>query len=153
MSSQAGETPTTAQAERAVSAEGIGAMRRKVRTVILTAQDPVAVESILEYSRHDPLVVTFVLCLPGSGNDRRWALARDLLAEGLRSAAGLSDVQVCSVAPEQVLIELSNRSGYVALALHSADVRAFLHQCDLMVPDGREIVRQSLDDFLATLLP
>jgi hypothetical protein len=153
MGSSTGETPTAAEAARPGDDRRADAVGRRVRGLLLTVRGPVALHTVLEYARHDPLAVTLVLRFPGSGHERRWVFARDLLDEGLRTAAGLSDVRVRTVDRDQLLIELSNPSGYVALVLRSADVRAFLHHCDLAVSAGRETVGPCLDAFLAALLP
>ncbi|MFE1199542.1 SsgA family sporulation/cell division regulator [Streptomyces olivaceoviridis] len=112
-----------------------------------------SLHAALGYSRHDPLAVTLVLRFPGTAREERWAFARDLLDEGMRATAGLSDVRIRCVDQEQLLVELCNRSGYVAMILDRGDVRGFLHDCDLLVPVGRESIRPRLDAFLATLLP
>ncbi|MFF9624748.1 SsgA family sporulation/cell division regulator [Streptomyces griseosporeus] len=153
MGSSTGETPTAAEAARPGAGRSADAVVRRARGLLLTAQGPVALHTALGYSRHDPLAVTLTLRFPGGGPERRWVFARDLLDEGLRTAAGLSDVQVRTVDHDQLLIEMSRRSGYAALVLRSADVRAFLHHCDLAVPAGRESLRPCLDAFLSLLLP
>lgn len=152
MGSSTDETPTAAEAARPRAGRRADAVVRRVRGLLLTAQGPVALHTALGYSRHDPLAVTLALRFPG-GHERRWVIARDLLDEGLRAASGVSDVQIRTVDHEQLLIELSNRSGYVALLLRSADVRAFLHHCYVAVPAGRETVRPCLDTFLSLLVP
>ncbi|GAB2997273.1 SsgA family sporulation/cell division regulator [Streptomyces pseudoechinosporeus] len=108
----------------------------------------------LRYGIDDPYAVRLSLG-SSTGPPVTWVFARDLLAEGARRPAGLSDVLVipryCHH-PHALRVVLSNSAGTALVELAAAEVAAFLQQTFALVPDGAESAHLDLDGALSALM-
>ncbi|MEU6236471.1 SsgA family sporulation/cell division regulator [Kitasatospora sp. NPDC047058] len=83
-----------------------------------------------------------------------WVFARDLLAAGVDTRAGLGDVSVYpggGAGPATVCIALGGGNDTVVLRAEAAPVKAFLHATERIVPYGSEPRHLDLDGLLLRL--
>lgn len=108
----------------------------------------------LRYDELDPLAVRIVFPpdISLDGAEVSWVFARELLAEGLRGAAGEGDVHVWPCGLERTVIELHTGEGVAVLEFRAADLWGFLQCSYELVPAGGESARLDLDEGLASLL-
>ncbi|MFE6688505.1 SsgA family sporulation/cell division regulator [Streptomyces sp. NPDC057743] len=129
------------------------AIDQAVQVRLLATSVGEAVPAVLHYRRSDPLAVRMTfppeISLDGAAVD--WAFARDLLAEGLRTAAGRGDVRIRPSGPERVLMEFHADEGIAMVQLRTADVRRFLARSYELVPAGREHEHLGVEQELAEL--
>ena len=116
--------------------------------------DMVAVPVALHYDTADPYSVRSTFHT-GHGDGVRWVFARDLLAEGMRTAAGDGDVRVwpsvsggCPV----VCIGLRSPDGAALLEAPASTVRSFLAKTFTLVPEGSEGQLIDMDRTITALL-
>lgn len=117
-------------------------------------EDVVAVPVALHYDTSDPYAVRSTFHT-GHGDGVRWVFARELLAEGMRTAAGDGDVRVWpSVTRGQpvVCIGLRSPDGAALLEAPAPTVRSFLAETFTLVPEGSEARLLDLDATVAALL-
>lgn len=114
--------------------------RVQVDTVAVLEPSGWPVPTRLEWSAGDPLAVTVAFC-PGRRARTRvaWALARELLDDGLRAACGMGDVRVEPFL-DRVLLTLDNSAERAVFALPAGVVRGFLAATVEQVPLGAEQV-------------
>ncbi|OLF05034.1 sporulation protein SsgA [Actinophytocola xinjiangensis] len=70
-----------------------------------------------------------------------WVFARDLLAEGLMTSAGMGDVRLHPVTDrglEMLVVEIESPEGYAMLELDLGGVADFLDATEEVVPPGEE---------------
>ncbi|MGG2459911.1 SsgA family sporulation/cell division regulator [Streptomyces sp. RGM 3693] len=129
------------------------AIDQAVQVRLLATSVGHAVPAVLRYQRTDPLAVRMTfppeISLDGAAVD--WAFARDLLAEGLRGAAGRGDVRVRPSGPDRTVMEFHADEGIAMVQLRTEDVRRFLARSYEAVPDGREHEHLGVDRGLAEL--
>ncbi len=117
---------------------------------IRTGEDAETVEARLTYHPADPRAVT--VAVTGDGHDHTWVLARDLLAEGLRSSVAVGEGAV-HVHATSVLTELAfsrDRLDPLVLRLPWWNTREFLRLTHAAVPAGTE--HYDVDAWLAALM-
>jgi hypothetical protein len=83
-----------------------------------------------------------------------WVFSRDLLTEGLITAAGAGDVRIrpSESDSESIEIELSSPSGHATFRAASREVSEFLTQTHEIVPPGAEDDWLDLEHALGLLL-
>ncbi|MDF4251165.1 SsgA family sporulation/cell division regulator [Streptomyces sp. WMMB303] len=108
----------------------------------------------LRYETDDPLAVRIVFPAEISldGAEVAWAFSRDLLAEGLRGAAGEGDVQVRPGGRERTVVELHAGEGVAVLDFRTCDLERFLRHSYELVPAGAERALLDLEEGFAALL-
>jgi hypothetical protein len=112
----------------------------------------------LRYSRDDPYAVHIAFHVP-QGAPVEWLLARDLLAAGISSRAGVGDVTVwpsagtAARAVGDVLnIEVSSPAGRARLKASATEISDFLRRTYQLIPAGEESEHFDADAELAGLL-
>lgn len=105
------------------------------------------VPTTLEYDAADPLAV--VLTIAQSGRCIHWRFARDLIADGRFTTAGLGDVTVWPL-DDQVCIHLATHRGEATLTADLLEVNAFVSDMRRLVPDGHEHI--DIDALIASLM-
>jgi hypothetical protein len=114
-------------------------------------QIPVPVN--LRYASADPLAV-HVDFLPHIFPDDKsmiWSFARDLLAEGLSSPAGIGDVHIWPCGRLHTILELDTVEGRAMVWFETSVLRGFLQDSYKMVPAGREETNSALERSLASM--
>jgi hypothetical protein len=117
----------------------------------------------LRYRADDPLAVRMLFPAEYSldatgpaegpaGPEVTWVFARQLLAAGLTGPAGIGDVHVRPALGPQTTVELRAAEGVALLRFDTADLRYFLRQSFLAVPEGEEHRHLDADRALAELL-
>lgn len=106
-----------------------------------SAEDPYAVEALFDTGAEAPV---------------RWVFARELLAEGLSSRAGIGDVVVepvrAALGERQVLLRLSSPDGSALLEADAGDLERFLAASYAAVPAGTEADHLDIGGALGRLL-
>lgn len=85
----------------------------------------------------------------------RWTFARDLLAQGITTPAGLGDVKITPVGPLQnrsLSIELESPAGYARLEVAAAPIKEWLDKTYAAVAAGQESKAVDIDSLLDELL-
>ncbi len=136
--------------KRAVSVPTRGIIRR-------CTTDPTNVGTqlpiTLVYGESDPFAAWFIL---GPEADRNaWAVSRNLLVEGLDSAAGVGDVRVWPLRPacERLVVAFSSPEGHLMFDLSRRVVARFLRGTFIAVPRGREDMGSDVDEAIARMRP
>ena len=123
--------------------------------IALVAPDDVIVPLTISvhYSAHDPYAVRMVFDV-GTGETNEWTFARELFAQGLRTCAGVGDVQVwpSGAANGTVNVQLSAPTGSARIKAPAAEVAAFLEQTYRLVDLGGESSALDIDEELSDLL-
>ena len=108
--------------------------------LLISEQPALPLRVSLRYGAADPYAVT--VRFHGPEEHVEWVFARDLLASGLNGHGGVGDVQVRAVpaggADEVVIISLASPDGHADLEASAAELRAFLHSTERVVPLGTE---------------
>lgn len=97
----------------------------------------IVLPGVLTYIAEDPYAVALAIHSPDGQDVVEWHMARDLLAEGLRRAAGVGDVRLRPV-DQLVEITLSSPCGVATLTTPRSGVAGFVHASYVFVPRGRE---------------
>jgi hypothetical protein len=125
---------------------------RTIRYTVLEASRPGAESRDIEfrYTDTDPLAVSLDFGYRrGEKDPVVWRVARDVLADGMTSLAGLLDVS-CWVAGGYYHIALNSPDGHAVFQLYADEVMEFLADAETLVPYGAE--RIDMDTELALLL-
>jgi hypothetical protein len=125
--------------------------------IALVAPDDVMVPLIvsLYYAPRDPYAVRMAFHV-GTDEPNEWTFARDLLAEGLRTCAGVGDVQIWpsseTAAGGIVNVQLLAPTGSARIQVPAAEVAAFLERTYRFVELGEESSAVDIDAELSILL-
>lgn len=115
-------------------------------TALVMAPEPGRMQATLGYTRDDPYAIHIEF------PDRVvWSFARELLARGLREAAGLGDVRLWPVT-DGLLMALSSPEGRLLLFFNVSPVRSFLGAAYDVVPAGLESRHVDVDAAIGRLL-
>ncbi|PYC84414.1 SsgA family sporulation/cell division regulator [Streptomyces tateyamensis] len=126
--------------------------------LILSGQVSTGLLVALRYRAADPLAVQLVfpreysLDEPTGPGEVVWTFARQLLAEGLETPAGLGDVHIRPGRGPHTMVELRAAEGVALLAFEAGELRRFLRAGYRLVPEGREHLHLDADRALAELL-
>ncbi|MGW7365839.1 SsgA family sporulation/cell division regulator [Streptomyces sp. NPDC054841] len=107
------------------------------------------------YSTEDPLAVSLAFrASPGgpSGTGVVWVFARDLLAAGIRTAAGAGDVRVLPSSWQETDVELISPDGVCVVRFYTDELNGFLRRTYVLCPPGSEECGDSLERMLAGIL-
>jgi hypothetical protein len=115
-----------------------------VRTLVWEA----SIRVRLHYARDNPYAVQLYLDLPANMTPSHWAVAREVLAEGLAATSGIGDVMVRPGPYGSLSVVLGVGVPLVWLLLPMADVHAFLNATYELVPPGCEPQFLDLDEEL-----
>lgn len=112
------------------------------------------VPAILRYDRADPFAVRMAFPPPATleGVEVSWAFARELLAAGIETRAGLGDVQVRPFGYGRTVLEFHAAEGTAMVHIRALDLRRFLRRTYELVPVGCEHLHLDVDHDLAELL-
>jgi Streptomyces sporulation and cell division protein, SsgA len=126
--------------------------------IALVAPDDVMVPLIvsLYYSPRDPYAVRMAFHV-GTDEPNEWTFARDLLAEGLQTCAGVGDVQMwpssSETAADSILnLQLVSPTGSARIQVPAAEVATFLGRTYRLVQLGEESSAIDIDAELSFLL-
>jgi hypothetical protein len=127
-----------------------------VRLELMTAVFPgisIAVPAALVYRRAEPYAVYLHTDID-TDETVTWVFARDLLATGLHTWAGMGDVSVYPGPGDARIVYISLACGdeTAVLRARSGPVRAFLQQTQCLVPLGLEHEHIDLDTAARRLL-
>jgi Streptomyces sporulation and cell division protein, SsgA len=120
------------------------AMTGCVRTLVWQA----SIRMSLYYARDNPYAVQLYLELPAEMTPAHWAVAREVLAEGLGAPSGIGDVMVRPGPYGSLSVVLGVGAPLVWLLLPMAEVHAFLQATYEVVPRGCEPEFLDLDEEL-----
>lgn len=95
------------------------------------------IDATLRYRDDDPYAVWMVFREPGC-SEKRWAVAREVLADGLIEPAGELAVRVRPIRGAMMQIELTSPDGHAAILMFVPEVAAFLQSTYDLVPAGHE---------------
>ena len=100
------------------------------------ARDAGRLSTLFTYDARDPFAVT--LTLTGAGVD--WALARELLADGVNAGTGEGDVYVCPDihGKATVWVTLFGETSTLILGFSRSDIERALDAMERIVPEGSE---------------
>jgi hypothetical protein len=107
----------------------------------------IPVPTVWCYRPADPYTVTI-----GFRGPVRWDIDRDLVAEGLRHTAGVSDVWMWPAGRDRVSLFLSARGPSALFTALTRDVRRFLALTYGWVPAGQEPAFLDIDSAVRQLL-
>lgn len=111
-------------------------------------------DTVFSYRQSDPFAVTITFMTPEG--ELPWTFSRDLLTRGLTDPVGEGDVRVAPSIGEQgkavVIIELSSPDGHLVTQARSQDIRHFVTQSTVVVPEGEESHYLRIDDMISQLL-
>ncbi|NDZ80336.1 SsgA family sporulation/cell division regulator [Streptomyces sp. SID10853] len=112
------------------------------------------VPATLRYDRTDPFAVSvgFPPQATLAGEPVSWAFARDLLATGIRKAAGVGDVRIRPFGYDRTVLEFHSREGVAMVHIHTSELRHFLKRTETVVPAGREHRYLDVDQDVVELL-
>lgn len=110
----------------------------------------------LFYTARNPYAVR-VAFFAGGSERVEWTFARDLLALGLRGAAGLGDVRVwpspgSRFGSRRLNLEISSPAGMATFEVAARDIRNFLRRAYEIVPQGAEAGHLDFEAGLTRLL-
>lgn len=109
-----------------------------------------AVATTLRYSAAEPFLIRARFRLDG-GRTVEWVLSRELLRDGVVTAAGLGDIRFFP-GDDGLLVELRSHQGRAFLHGALEPFTDFVAQTYALVPAGAEDRFYSLDDELSQLL-
>ncbi|GHI32008.1 sporulation protein SsgA [Streptomyces daghestanicus] len=127
-------------------------MRTATALVSVAEEQRVPLPARLVYHTDDPYAVCLSLGEPAKSVT--WVFARDLLAEGMRRAAGAGAVLVFPrhrCLPDTMRIVLRSPADAALLEIPASLVTAFLHDTYALVAPGAEGTHIDLDGCLARL--
>jgi len=109
----------------------------------------------LRYQVREPLAITLVFFEPQAPGaltttGTQWMVGRELFLAGLLAPAGDGDV-VVELDPPWLVIRLASPDGTAVFHLDADGVRRFLAATTALIPRGKEIPKQLIDDELARL--
>jgi hypothetical protein len=115
------------------------------------------IDGELKFDVRDPLAVTLVMRSPHRDQDVTWALARELLADGLHRPCGEGDVRVLPAPADEhgdrVHVTLAPPDARPAtLEVGAEHLRQFLDETYRLVPAGREFDAFDLDAEIERLI-
>ncbi|WP_338692866.1 SsgA family sporulation/cell division regulator [Streptomyces sp. Q6] len=118
----------------------------------VTSDHQVAVDSVFTYDPCDPLVVT-VAFQAADEWPVRWAVARDLIADGLATRSGEGDVALWPLYdlgsdPVSVCLRVSNPGGTALFEIPYEPIAAWLDETYGLVARGGELDGVEWDDLL-----
>jgi hypothetical protein len=119
-------------------------------TLAATSYLPARVPARFSYVSADPYAVQVSLHVTPD-QVVHWTFARELLDQGMRTAAGLGDVKIAPIEPplgQRFSIELEPPGGYARLEGPVAPVQAWIAKTYEVVPAGSETVLLDIDRFL-----
>ncbi|WP_431678823.1 SsgA family sporulation/cell division regulator [Kitasatospora sp. KL5] len=129
--------------------------------LFVTTHRTAALRVTLHYRSDDPLAVRMFFpaefsldgeALPEAPAEVEWVFARWLLAAGLDAPSGVGDVHVRPTAGGRTMVELRSAEGVALVRFEAADLRRFLFESYLAVPEEREALLLDADRALAELL-
>lgn len=94
-------------------------------TLIRADGDPLPVRAALSYDLSDPYAISAIFTAPSSPQVS-WVFARELLTDGMFGAAGVGDVRVWGISPDDQGTSPEDRRD-VYIGLVSSDGEALLH--------------------------
>ncbi|MGW0546223.1 SsgA family sporulation/cell division regulator [Streptomyces altiplanensis] len=108
----------------------------------------------LRYDRAEPFAVRMTFPPPATleGVEVSWMFARDLLATGVDTRAGLGDVRVRPYGYGRTVLEFHAAEGTAMIHVRTADLHRFLRRAHAVVPAGDEHLHLDVDHDLAELL-
>ncbi|MEU2354552.1 SsgA family sporulation/cell division regulator [Streptomyces misionensis] len=124
-------------------------------TLVVGPATRVYVPVRLYYKDTDPYAVQFSFDVTPD-EVVRWTFARELLAQGITTPAGLGDVKITPVGPLQdrsISIELESPLGYARLEGAVAPIKEWLTQTYEAVAAGQESKAVDIDSLLDEFLP
>ncbi|MGW0536303.1 SsgA family sporulation/cell division regulator [Streptomyces sp. NPDC003032] len=134
---------------------GFPGLELKTRmTLVADADTRVFVPVRLYYMDTDPYAVQVSFYVTPD-QVVRWTFARELLAQGITTPAGLGDVKITPVGPLQnrsLSIELESPAGYARLEVAAAPIKEWLHKTYAAVAAGQESKAVDIDSLLDELL-
>lgn len=134
--------------DRTVSAEAVSAELE----VALIAPDDVVVplDASLYYTSRDPYAVRVAFHV-GADRPNEWTFARDLLAQGLMTCAGVGDVQLWPSDDATVTLQLCAPQGSARFHAPAEGIAAFLTATYNLVELGQEAREIDIEAELALL--
>ncbi|MEV4330904.1 SsgA family sporulation/cell division regulator [Streptomyces sp. NPDC049597] len=113
-----------------------------------------SVPATLHYDRRDPFAVRIDFPAPATleGADISWTFSRELLAKGVRTAAGVGDVRVRPYGYHRTVLEFHAAEGTAVVHIGTGELLRFLDRALTLVPAGSEHLYLDLDHDLAELL-
>jgi hypothetical protein len=134
---------------------GFPGLELKTHMTLVAAPDTrVFVPVRLYYKDTDPYAVQFSFDVTPD-QVVRWTFARELLAQGITTPAGLGDVKITPVGPLQdriISIELESPDGYARLEGAVAPIDEWLAKTYETVAAGQESKAVNIDSLLDELL-
>ncbi|WP_030271928.1 SsgA family sporulation/cell division regulator [Streptomyces sp. NRRL B-24484] len=127
----------------------------------VTTHRTAALRVALRYRSDDPLAVRMAFPaefsldgtpLPEAPPEVEWVFARWLLAAGLDAPSGIGDVHLRPAAAGRTMLELRSAEGVALLQFDGDQLRHFLAETLLAVPEGDEALLLDADRALAELL-
>jgi hypothetical protein len=123
-------------------------------TLVLPDGDQLLVWADLRYDLSDPYAIhaTFT---PPSGLQVPWVFARELLTKGMHGAAGIGDVTVWGISPDDqrdVYIALRSPTGEALFQFSGAELASFLGRTYVHCLPGDEHVHLDVDLAIERLL-
>ncbi len=155
--------PSCAEPHRTLIGKARRAMKGRAQTtvsceiqlrLVVSSGSSVPVPAELRYETSDPYAVHATFHT-GESESVDWVFARDLLADGLRRAAGSGDVRVWPVrrrGQDLVCIALSSPEGHALLEAPARTLQTFLDRTNAAVRPGTEHRYFDIDVELAQLL-
>ncbi|MFJ6438246.1 SsgA family sporulation/cell division regulator [Streptomyces sp. NPDC091416] len=135
---------------------GFHGLELKTRMTLVADPDTRALIPVrLYYNDTDPYAVQFSFDVTPD-QVVRWTFARELLAQGLKTPAGLGDVKITPVGPQRdrtLSIELESPDGYARLEGAAGPIEEWLTLTYAAVAPGQESKAVDLDTLLDELLP
>ncbi|WP_406457276.1 SsgA family sporulation/cell division regulator [Streptomyces sp. NBC_00876] len=122
--------------------------------MVASAPQMETLPAVLSYDRRDPFAVRMVFPAPATleGTEVSWEFARELLAAGLDTPAGVGDVRVRPFGYDRTVLEFHAAEGIAMVHVRTAEVRRFLRRAQGLVPAGDEFRFLDLDGSLTELL-
>ncbi|MEV6162779.1 SsgA family sporulation/cell division regulator [Streptomyces sp. NPDC052052] len=107
----------------------------------------------LRYDRRDPFTVRMAFPARATleGTEVSWEFSRELLADGLESAAGVGDVRIKPFGRDRTALEFHAAEGVAMVHVRTAELRRFLERAQKLVPAGDEHRFLDLDRSLTDL--
>lgn len=110
----------------------------EIKAVVLASlMGGTRIDADLSYRDDDPYTVDMVFREPGYG-EKRWAVARDVLSDGLVEPAGELAVRVRPARGVMVEVELTSPDGNAVILMFAYEVADFLACTYDLVPSGGE---------------
>lgn len=148
---------TTGEQSNAAAEKGTCVMVRDtdvdmtIQLVLLATEpipaEPTALVASLRYAVRDPYAVTVHFPAGASSSPVTWTFDRELIARGVRDAAGEGDVHIWPAAdrPDATYIQLSAPAGRALFAAPTAVLQLFVDATTTIVPIGAETEHIDVD--------